>query len=651
MRIDLKNYNATPSSTFRIYRSYKSFTEENLPPILAELPATTESYLDNTVELNRLAYYRVSVVHNQSEIVGPLYIEMKKYYTGPQVNLSRSEPDMVIRGNAQVGRYGTLPLTAIYPIDQISTDFPNLQLMPEVDYQSVKVEKCIVDNKILFVPDLPLFQGSLKDLYDAGILTRTGDGRDDLTAQLYNSITTKVTQGRTIQAMGFTYWVRLLTKTEFQQLYIKLYPRSVQGRGENVSLANCVPHSYASPIKALPQISQTGNPVYSLTSITSTDTDWTTVNPLIIVLELVGRADTAFPNVDGIIKPTTGERMMYCGGELVNNRVHFFGGLNTIFTAGLEATTTHISFDTDGNDLQVHAPLPFGVFKPVTWTHNNKIYCFGGARKIGNNQWSYQELYNDVQVWEDNGTPEGTWSILPSNVNYGYDSCGTVYYDIGLDKNILIIFGGYESSQPGITSKYYYADVSDFDGNFGVATSHLSIYSGGAALKAYAGNLIEVGGTNIPNGYTNGARQCKLPLSPPNGLYMSGIATQGSELTPTKGGQLGIWRDTLFLNTSVSLVDGVDKYFLYQWAPNESRWLKITVSAAGLALNSRSQATAVFKSNRVYTLISSPWINDTNVSQLLVTDLVDPLETPLRPVNSITQTVGRIYPPFAKVST
>jgi len=651
MRIDLTNYNATETSTFRIYRSYSTFTEDNLPPVLVELPAETESYLDNTVELNRLVYYRVSVVHNQSEIVGPLYTEMKKYYTGPQVNIARSEPDMILRGNAQLGRYGTLPISSVYPVDQITTDFPNFPWIPGVDYQNMLVEKCIFDNKILFITDTPLIQGSLEGLYNAGVLFTTGDGKDELESALYASITTKVTQGRKIHAAGFTYRFRLLTLSEFFQLYVKLYPTSVMGGAQDKVIANCIPHNFASPIKTTGRIKEQGNTVVSLDD-SQTLTDWTTVNPLYMVLELVGRADTTFPDVDGTVKPTLADdRMMYCGGEIVNDRVHFFGGIYSTFTNGMEATSRHISFDLNGEDEQVHAPMPFGVYKPITWTHGNKIYSFGGVRKIGNTQWSYQELYNNIQVWEDNGTPEGLWSVLVSNVTYGFDSCGTVYYDSGLDKNLILIFGGYDRVQPGITSKYYYADVTTFTGDFQQATSYMGTYSGGATLKAYDGYLMEVGGTSSPNGYTSGSRKQILPINPPSTLYMSEIVTQGNELPATKGGQLGIWRDTLFFVTEASFESSTEDYSIFQWAPNESRWLKIFVNAPGLGTETRRQGTSVFNGKRVYTLVSTPWLNASFVSKLVVTDLVDPLDAPLKPIENIIPVVDRIYPPYAKVVT
>lgn len=651
MRIDLTNYNATPTSKFRIYRSYETFTEDKLPTMLAEVPATATEYLDNTVELNRLVYYRISVVHNQSEVVGPLYTEMKKYYTGPQVDPTRSEPDKILRGNAAIGRYGNLPMEAVYPSSQIPSDFPTLTIIDGVDVDATNVEKCIFDNKILFISDTPIYMGSLEDLYKVGMLFDhgDGDGQARLTTELYASITTKVTQGRLIHANGFTYRPRLITEDEYYHLYVKLFPASYWGDQQECVISNCRAHSSESPIRIPGRIGSVDNPTVRLNGYAG-KVDWVSKMPLLLILELVSRSDTAFPDIDGEIKPTLpDDRMMYCGGEIVNNRVHFFGGIPSTSTTGMSATDRHISFDLNGENEQVHAPMPVAVYKQVTWVRDNKIFSFGGVKKIGTTEWSYQELYNDVQVWEDDGTPEGSWTVLTSNVTYGFDSCGTVYYDSGVDKSLILIFGGYDTKQPNITSKYYYADVTTFDGNFEEATSYMGIYSGGAALKVYDGYLMEVGGTRLSNGYTNSARRQKLPLNPPNPLFMSDIVTQGTELPHTKAGRLGMWRDTLFFVTEKSVSIDTEQFFIYQWAPNESRWLRIIVNAPGIGTSTRAQPTAVFNGNRVYVLLSEPWLNVSRESKLLVVDLVDPLEAPLISINEVIPVVDRIYPPFAKV--
>jgi len=650
MRIDLTNYNATPTSTFRIYRSYETFTENKLPPLLAEIPATATEYLDNTVELNRLAYYRISVVHNASEIVGPLYITMKKYYTGPQVDPARSEPDTILRGDARAGRYGTLPMAAVYPSSQIPEDFPTLTVIEGVDVDATNVEKCILGDRILFISDEPMYLGSLEDLYNVGMLFNNGDGdgKSRMTTELYDSITTKVQQGKLIHANGFTYRPRLITESEFQQIYTKLYPSSVLGGRQECVIANCIPHTREMILLPTAKVGATGNITGNLNGTMSV-TDWVSKRPLLLILELVSRSDSAFPDVDGEIKPTLPEdRMMYCGGELVNGRVHFFGGIYSTFTEGMEATTRHISFDLNGEDEQVHAPMPVGVYKQITWTHNNKIYSFGGVKKIGNTEWSYQELYNDVQVWEDDGTPEGKWTILTSNATYGFDGCGTVYYDSALDKTLILVFGGYTQIQPGVPNRYFYADVDTFDGTFTQAPSYMTGYAGGAALTTYDGYMFEVAGTYAPNGYTNGARRQKLPINPPSALYMQEVVTQGTELPPTKGGKLHTWRDTLLFVTEKSFSTTTEQFFIYQWAPNESRWLQIIVNIPGYGTDRRARGTAVFNGNRVYVLASQPWLNESFVSKLLVIDLIDPLDAPLKSINEITPIVDRLYPPFAK---
>lgn len=650
MRIDLTNYNAMPGSSINIYRRYNVFTEDNCPPVLVTLPVETKEYHDTTVELNRLAYYRVGIVHNTSEIIGPMYTTIKKFYTGPQVNpLRLDKPDMILRGDAKVGRYGSALLKDIYPIAQIPVDFPEFPWVTEVDYQNISVEKCIFEDRILFISDAPVIQGSLEDLYKAGTLFASGDGSDQLTPELYGSIATKVTQGRKVHANGFTYRYRLITDSEFSQLYVKLFPTSVLGNVQERVIANCIPHDYTSPVLRNDRIGLTGNKVVSLNG-TITNADWTTKFPLFLVLELVSRSDTAFPEPGAEIKPTLPEdRMMYCNAEVVNNRVHFFGGIYSRFNAGSLAIDRHVSFDLNGEDEQIHAPMPTGVYKSVTWVHDNKIYCFGGVKQMGSTEWSFLELYNDVQVWEDDGTPEGTWTVLTSNVTYGFDSCGTVYHDSGVNKDLIFILGGYDGNQAGITDNYYYADVKTFNGTFESARSYMGSRSGGGAIHTYAGDMMMVAGTRLANGYTNAAYKTALPINPPASLLMSSVVTQGTELPTTKGGKLHIWRDTLFFVTSASIDEEPGKFFVYQWAPNESRWLKVTANVPELNGDTRASVSPTFHNDRIYVMLCQPWLNEASVSKLLIIDLKDPLGVDLVPINSVNVTVNRIYPPYAKV--
>lgn len=652
MRIDLTNYNATPTSTFRIYRSYETFTEDGLPTVLAEIPATEKEYLDNTVELNRLVYYRISVVHNASEIVGPLYTTMKKYYTGPQVNASRSVPDMILRGNAHIGRYGTLPMERVYPSSQIPEDFPTLTIIEGVDVDATPVEKCIFDDRIIFISDTPMYMGSLEDLYLTGMLFGygDGDGKSRMTTELYDSLTTKVQQGRVVHANGFTYRPRLLTQLEYEQLYVKLYPTSIMGSAQECVIANCTPHNYETIILSSAKVGLTNNTTILLNGQVSR-TDWVSKRAVLLVLELVSRADSAFPDPDLVVKPVLPEdRMMMCGGELVNNRVHFFGGIYSTFTTGMSATDRHISFDINGEDEKVHAPMPVGVYSPVTWVHNEKIYSFGGVKKIGTTEYSYQELYDNIQVWEDNGTPEGVWTELTSNVPFAFGSCGTTYYDSGLQQTRIIVIGGFNVMQPNITDNYYSANVETFDGTFESNKSYFSANTGGGAVAPYESNLMWVAPARTSNSLTNNAYRILTPIGqPPLWPRVTSVTTQGTELPVTRKGKLFTWRDTLFFITEASFTNEGPWFYIYQWAPNESRWLQILVDAPELDKSNWWMGTTVTLGKRVFVLVSKPFLNADQVSKLMVIDLIDPVEAPLVPINAIAPIVDRIYPPYAQV--
>jgi hypothetical protein len=103
------------------------------------------------------------------------------------------------------------------------------------------------------------------------------------------------------------------------------------------------------------------------------------------------------------------------------------------------------------------------------------------------------------------------------------------------------------------------------------------------------------------------------------------------------------------LVTSASFTDLTSgKMYVYQWSPSEMRWLKVTANVPGINL-SQGLGTSAFNGNRIYTLISAPWLNESYESKLVIIDLVDPLEAPLVPINMIRLNVDRIYAPFAQV--
>lgn len=643
MRIDLTNYNAMPTSVFRIYRSYMQFTADKLPEPLVELPATATEYYDNTVELNRIVYYRISVVHGNVETVGNMYTTVRKYFTGPHVNLTRAEPDMILRGNARCGRYGTMAMANVYPSAQIPEDFPTLTIVPGVDVDATKVEKCIFNDKVLFIPRVPLYIGSLSKLYQAGVLFDAvdGDGASRMTPALYSSIANKVPQGKLVHAKNYTYRIRLLTTEEYNDVYVKLFPSSKLGSTQAVSIGNVQPHTDETiTLNRTTKVAAIDNPTIRLNGQVG-KIEWVKDAPLMLILELVNRADSAFPEPEVVIHDARLDaNMQFCGGELVNDRVHFFGGITTSIGSNIPARTIHISYDLNGYDKQTHADMPTGVYSPITWVHANKIYCFGGYTVSGSNIIYAGTPYSGVQVWEDDGTPTGKWIVMETNIPYSQGATGTVYFDTEKSVEYILIMGGYPNAIPNTSSMYYYAPTNNFTGEFSNGSAFLGSYTSGGVIKTYDGTLMVAIMNSDPNTYSTTLSSFDLPLNPPNFIYPMQVKTQGSELEPCRGGKMHIWRDTLLLfPTQLNIDEGGAMYF-YQWAPQEFRWLKIR-----LPYDARGKPTTVFNGKRIYQLISpNPY------GSLVIIDLVDPTDALLMPINVLRITAERIYAPYFEVS-
>jgi|SRR5690554_412395 len=56
---------------FRIYRSTTTFTKETLPPVYAELPPNSQSFLDTEIVMGTTYYYMVSTYSGEKEIFAP----------------------------------------------------------------------------------------------------------------------------------------------------------------------------------------------------------------------------------------------------------------------------------------------------------------------------------------------------------------------------------------------------------------------------------------------------------------------------------------------------------------------------------------------------------------------------------------------------
>ncbi|USL86576.1 hypothetical protein CDGHABPJ_00113 [Pseudomonas phage OMKO1] len=647
MRIELTDYNSDPSTTIKIYRHYFPFDAEDLPPVLLVLPGNTSSYTDETLILNTMVYYRVSVVHNGNEVVGPLYTTMKRYYTGPQID--KNTPDKILRGDSYIGRYGTLPLNVILSIDEAKKLVPSCTVLEGIDHETIEVEKCSYHGNVLFISNTPIFYGSPEDLYNDGALLSYGDGLGVFSRTFYDSLTTKVEQGKPVTYNNYSFKFRLMTTSEYAELYVKLYPDSPMGLTCDRVIGNCNTHSYKSPVV---DIGSQGNKFRTVgLDGVSSDTEWTTKGPLYMVVELMNRGDMAWPSPDvNIIPADPTDRMMFCQSEIINGRAHFFGGVYSHFNSYASATTKHISINLDGSDRQVHADMPVGVYNACTWVNGNKIYCMGGAKKIGSSEYTYAELYNDIQVWEDDGTPEGSWSTITNSLQFYYGASVTKYYDKITDRQRLLYIGGYGNVIPSGQYNFATADLDTFDGTFTVYNRSNFYDGGGGPIAPHEDYFLWVAPERSTNGFTNATYKLTIPEDTDSYTYRTKITQQGTELPTTKGGKIHIWRDTIFMYGSASLDEKQGELYLYQFVPNENRWLKITVAIPGLSNSSRASLNGAFYEDKLVLMHNQPWLNESFTSSFYVIRLIDPIDAPIIPVTDVQVGTSRIFTTYAEVS-
>ncbi|ATN94596.1 virion structural protein [Pseudomonas phage SL2] len=648
MRIELTDYNSDPSTTIKIYRHYYPFDVDNLPPVLVELPGDASSYTDETLILNTMVYYRISVVHNGNEVVGPLYTTMKRYYTGPQINKDR--PDQILRGDNYIGRYGTLPLDTVLSLNVAKQLVPSCTVIDGIVPETIEVEKCSYHGNVLFISTVPVFHGSPEDLYNDGALLSHGDGSGILSSALYDSIATKVNQGKPITYNNYSFKFRLMTTSEYAELYVKLYPESQMGLACERVISNCNTHPFKSPVVNIGSQGETFKTVGLDGS--SIDTNWTTKGPLYMVVELMNRGDMGWPNPEvsvTLADPT--DRMMFCQSEIVNGRAHFFGGIYSKFNSYSSAINKHISVNLDGTDRQVHADMPVGVYNACTWVHGNKIYCLGGAKKIGSGEYTYSELYNDIQVWEDNGTQEGIWTTITNSLPFYYGASVTTYQDMKSDKKRLLYIGGYNDVVPSGKNNFATADLDTFDGTFTVY-DRATFYSGGGGgpVTQYEDYFLWVGPETRTNNYTNATFSFTIPENVDDFIYTSGIKQQGTELPTTKGGKIHVWRDTIFMFSEASIDQKQGELYLYQFVPSESRWLKITVPIPGLSEDTRASISGAFHEGKLVLMLNQPWTNASYVSSFYSISLIDPIDAPIVPVTDVVVGNSRIFTTYAEVS-
>jgi hypothetical protein len=555
-------------------------------------------------------------------------------------------PDRILRGDSLAGRYDTFPAVTTLPVQAIlaSLSAKGITALPGVNLDEIDYEKCIHNGQVIMFPNRPFLRGSLEQLYKAGALYSYGNGSEQMSYIHWMSIPSvdRTEQGMEVVGQGSSFRIRLINQAEYDDIHAKLYPNTTRGMRSNRLIGNCIGYSETIPVSN--NYMQGWLPARSLDG-TETTVSWTEVGPLYVVAELLNRSDLVFPEPDEITVPVGQHPVMYyCGKVVHNGRVHWYGGY-PVNTNGAIPVKDHFSTLLDGSDYKVHAPMPIGTAFSVSWSDGQRFYSFGGMTKLGSSNLHWAEKTNNIQVWEDDGTPEGVWSTIVPNVEFNMCSAGIILPSPTTGKNQIWVIGGDKNMEPELSRFSYVADIEGFDGTFTKVPVvwDLNRTLGGHCLFEWQNKVYSYGG----GGYLGVSSAITYLLRMPNDTYddinANHYATTGNEGPTTRFATTTKWRDTVLLASKPTVLPDGNYFDAWQWIGPERRFKRI-----------RRYNTQIVKSdihnyiwhgNKLYVLQMPFGSNGSGGdTKLTILTYSDPLEQPLKPLNDLEQLVERYYP-------
>lgn len=654
MLINLTNYDTPENAEILIYRSNQSIDPNNLPPALVTLPWDTESFKDSEAELNAISYYRVGIKSPDTFILGTEYITARRYYTGPLIEPGR--PGVIRRGDANLGTYGSKLLSELITSAALQELIGDMVINPTVDYNQVKLEKCVYGNKIYFVPDQPVVIASLYDFYKQGLLLPYGDGTGSIDYPLLSMLPEKVKQGKVLPIKGSTFRFKPISGNVYDGLYTTLFPTSELGSNHQRILANHRPFPEVVPTinENFPMMSEL-NTARGLDG-TTTQVRYDEQRPLVPMFELVSRGDTPFPETDAEIVPAVFDKFVVRPGMAsLNGKIHIFGGSNRMYHSIPQPSEyTHYIFDAVTNEQTTGAPLIDNVSAPSVWAYNNKLYCSGGVVQFGVSYNALPTESQNVNVWTADETEGGSWSTIGTDANFMLGQRAMTY--VAPDTNVpYVMLVGADRLLYGNDSqkRYYYADLTTFDGTYLTSATSTMVFSTcDVGISDYRDSVYFVAGSQSSNYLSNTIAYQTLPWKIGDRLSPTNIQTQETEMGSATRTQCFVWRDTMFTINSASRDANQNIIYVYQWLPSEQRMSRIRVNLPeGVTCGLNAELTFTHIENRVWLLISKYQAYTAQSTNLVVFDLTDPQDGTLEPINEIGQSVLRFSPPFASVGT
>lgn len=194
---DTNNPNADGT---RIYRSEVPEKSPSPETLLVTLDGTTNTYIDATVEQNKVYYYRFGVFKGEEEVLSSVYGLADMPNTGPG-------PQTPLRGDYHLGYFGKVPVSEMFGAGDLLYTL-GLPITDTIDPNYLNHWlKFVRRGKILFTPETYLSSSlSWKALYNAGaVYGVNGPGPFDAGEP--------VNQYRTITKDGNTYLIRLIEGT------------------------------------------------------------------------------------------------------------------------------------------------------------------------------------------------------------------------------------------------------------------------------------------------------------------------------------------------------------------------------------------------------------------------------------------------------
>lgn len=202
----------------RIYNSTTPFTPETLPDNPKIVTVQEIVYEEGELPNNVRFYYMVETVTTTGSRFSKLHSMILWADNGYSVQ--GKECDHLIAGDADLGYFGTCPLDGLPDIYTLFDAFPDIKAQVEFAVRPYDYSKYVIDGRVIYFPhSRQVSQITIRNLYTMGLVFKNDAEFEALTPNakaFYQGTGPVVPQGKTMQALGYEYRVRLVKNDDLE---------------------------------------------------------------------------------------------------------------------------------------------------------------------------------------------------------------------------------------------------------------------------------------------------------------------------------------------------------------------------------------------------------------------------------------------------